>query len=68
MSDSIHSDTDEHDLGANEAPQKADKRSYKYKCLKAGCGATVDDKKGGIIVIQNMCSNEQGMKRYGNRL
>jgi len=29
----------------SEAPQKGDKRSYKYKCLEAGCGAVVDDKK-----------------------
>ena len=39
------SDTGESDFFANEAPQKADKRSYKYKCLEAGCGAVVDDKK-----------------------
>ena len=56
------SDTGESDFFANEAPQKADKRSYKYKCLEAGCGAVLDDKNGGVIVIQNMCSSQQDMR------
>jgi len=39
------SDSGDLDLVADEAPQKAEKRSYKYKCLEALCGAIVDDKK-----------------------